>query len=714
MKIDRCFVGPNFIILMASLPAWAQGRGGLEYPPAPRAEVVEDYHGTKVPDPFRPLEDDNAPATKTWVEAENKVTFAYLEKIAARKPLKDRLTRLWDYEKYTTPRKDRGLYFYSYNTGLQNQNVFYVADSLSDQGRVLIDPNTLSADGTVALGGTSVSDDGRYVAYAVADGGSDWQTWRVRDVATGRDLDDAVKWSKFSRASWTKDGQGFYYARFPEPQPGADLKGPNYFQKLYYHRLGTPQSADRLVFENPAEKTWMFQSTVTDDGRYLVITVRRSSAPKVKVFYQDLTATEMRPSELVGDFESKYDFIDNVGHWFYFETDRDAPRGRVIAIDVNRPAPEHWRTIVPEASATLQNASIVGDRILANYLQDASSRVRVFDLDGWHQRDVELPGLGTVAGLEGKRTDPETFYSYTSFTTPTTIYRYDVKSGKSTLHKAPKLAFRPDEYTTEQVFYTSKDGAKVPMFLSYKKGLVKDGKAPTLLFGYGGFDISLTPTFKVDNLAWMELGGVFAQPNLRGGGEYGEEWHRAGTKLRKQNVFDDFIAAAEWLIANKYTSTPKLAIEGRSNGGLLVGACMTQRPELFGAALPAVGVMDMLRFHKFTIGHAWTDDYGSADDPEQFAAIFKYSPLHSLRKGMCYPPTLVTTADHDDRVVPAHSFKFAATLQESQSCDNPVLIRIETRAGHGAGKPTAKSIEEAADRWAFLVKSLGIEYHPEG
>lgn len=707
----RCWACATGVLVA---PAMAQEPGKLAYPPAPRADVVEDYHGEKVPDPFRPLEDDNAEVTKAWVEAQNKVTFAYLDQIAARKPLRDRLTTLWNYEKFSTPRREGGRYFYGHNTGLQNQSIVYTTESLDQPGKILIDPNTLSADGTVALGGTSVSHDGKLMAYAVADAGSDWTTWRVRDVETGKDLDDVIKWTKFTGAAWTRDGKGFYYARFPEPEPGADLRGANYFQKVYYHKLGTPQSDDALVFDNPAEKNWMFGAGVTDDGRYLIISVRKSSGNKVKVFYKDLEAPAMKPTELVGDFDFKYDFIDNVGTKFYFETDRDGPNGRVIAIDVDHPNPADWKEILPEAAEALQNATIVGDRLIANYLKDAHTLVRVHDLDGWHVRDVDLPGLGTASGFGGKRTDSETFYAFATFTRPSTIYRYDVTTGKSTPHKAPKLAYDPDDYVTEQVFYKSKDGTRVPMFISYKKGLKKDGNAPTLLYGYGGFNISLTPAFRVSDLAWMEMGGVYAQPSLRGGSEYGESWHKAGTKLQKQNVFDDFIAAAEWLIAEKYTSTPKLAITGRSNGGLLVGACMTQRPELYGAAVPGVGVLDMLRFHKFTIGHAWTEDYGSSDDPEQYQALKKYSPLHNLKPGACYPPTLVITADHDDRVVPAHSFKFAATLQEVQSCSNPVLIRIETRAGHGAGKPTAKQIEEVADILGFLVKTLNIDYRSAG
>ncbi len=681
----------------------------ISYPKAPTADVVEDYHGTKVADPYRPLEDDHSKETQAWVEAENKVTFAFLDTIPARGPLKERLTRLWDYEKFTAPFIEGGRYFYTRNSGLQNQSVLVTTNALAGEARVLLDPNTLSKDGTVALAGAAISDDGKLLAYALADAGSDWITWKVRDVDSGRDRDDVVRWSKFSGASWTKDGKGFYYGRYPEPKPGEDLRASNYFQKLYYHVLGTPQTADKLVYETPDHKEWKFGNIVTDDGRFLIIDVSESTDDRNRVLYRELGKPDAPIVELIGNFEAGYDLIDSEGSVLYFKTNNDAPRGRVIAIDTRQPAEANWKELIPQADETLRAVSLVGDRFFCTYLKDAHTQVKVFDPAGKFQSEVKFPGLGTVVGFGGKRKEKETFYAYTSFNTPPTIYRYDVASGKSAIFRAPKVGFNPDDYTTEQVFFASKDGTKIPMFISYKKGLKKDGRAATFLYGYGGFNNALTPTFSVSNLVWMELGGVYAMPNLRGGGEYGEEWHKAGTRLTKQNVFDDFIAAAEWLIANKYTSTPKLAIGGGSNGGLLVGACLTQRPDLYGAALPAVGVLDMLRFHKFTIGHAWVADYGSSDDAEEFQALFKYSPLHAIKSGTCYPSTLITTADHDDRVVPAHSFKFAATLQAAQACDNPVLIRIETRAGHGAGKPTAKIIEEAADKWAFLVKVLGVE-----
>ncbi|MBX6312938.1 MAG: S9 family peptidase [Isosphaeraceae bacterium] len=681
----------------------------FDYPAAPKADVVDDYHGTKVPDPYRPLEDPDAPETRAWIEAENQITFRYLEGIPARETIKKRLTELWDYEKFTPPFKEGGRYFFTRNSGLQNQSVLYTTASLDAEPKVLLDPNTLSPDGTIALMGTFVSDDGKLLAYSLADAGSDWLRIKVREVETGRDHEDVIRWVKSSGAAWTKDGKGFYYSRFPEPRPGANLRQANFHHSIYYHRLGTPQADDTLVYARPDHKEWMMHATVSDDGRYLIISVNKSTDDRNRVLYQDLQEEGSKIVELIDNFEAGYDFIDNDGSILYFKTNKDAPRGRVIAIDLRQPAEENWKEIIPQADEALQGVSLVGGHFFANYLKDAHTQVKVYDLAGRFVREVQFPGLGTALGFSGKKEDQETFYAFTAFNRPTTIYRYDIPTGQSTIFRQPKVPFNPDDYETTQVFYPSKDGTKIPMFLSHKKGLMRDGKNPTLLYGYGGFNIAITPTFSPSNLVWMELGGLFAVANLRGGGEYGEDWHKAGTKLQKQNVFDDFLAAAEWLIEQRYTATPRLAIEGRSNGGLLVGACLTQRPDLFGAALPGVGVLDMLRFHKFTIGYLWTDDYGSSDDPEQFQSIYKYSPLHNIKPGTCYPPTLITTADHDDRVVPAHSFKFAAALQAAQSCDNPILIRIETKAGHGAGKPTAKVIEEAADKWAFLVKVLGVE-----
>jgi prolyl oligopeptidase len=684
--------------------------GELMYPKTKRVKQVDDYHGVKVADPYRWLEEDvrKSKEVAAWVEAENKVTFAYLDSIPQRKPLRERLTKLWNYERYSAPFKKGGRYFYTRNDGLQNQSVLYTVATLKGKPRELLDPNKLSKDGTVALTGLEVSDDGKYLAYGLAEAGSDWQTWKALDITTGKTLDDAVHWVKFSGASWDKAGQGFYYSRYDEPKKGSKFTALNLNQKVYYHRVGTPQSEDKLIYSRPDEPTWGFGAGVTDDGKYLVITIWKGTDRRYRIAYQDLSKKDAKVTDLIDDFANEYTFLDNVGTVFYFRTDLDAPRRRVVALDISKPKGERLKEVIPQAAETLSAVSIVGDHIICSYLKDARTVVKVHKMDGSYVRDVALPGIGTATGFGGKRSETETFYTFSSFATPPTTYRYDVPSGKSTLFRRPKVAFNPDDYTTEQVFYKSKDGTRVPMFLTYKKGLKKDGSNPTILYGYGGFNISLTPNFSIARIAWLEMGGIYAQANLRGGGEYGKEWHKAGTKTKKQNVFDDFIAAAEYLIAQKWTSTPKLAIKGGSNGGLLVGAVMTQRPDLFGACLPAVGVMDMLRFHQFTAGRFWVDDYGSADNEEEFKALYAYSPYHNLKKGTRYPATLVTTADTDDRVVPGHSFKFIAMLQYCQTGPAPVLARIETSAGHGAGKPTAKIIAEVADEYAFLVKNLGM------
>ena len=681
----------------------------VSYPETRKENVVDILHGMAVPDPYRWLEDDNAPETDAWVEAQNKVTFGFLDQIPERTAIRGRLTKLWNYERYGVPYESGGRYFYSRNDGLQNQGVLYVTESLDAEPRVLLDPNRLSEDGTVALGQTEVSHDGKYLAYGLSTAGSDWQEWKVRDIETGKDLEDHLKWVKFSDASWSMDNQGFYYSRYDEPKGGDELKGQNYFQKVYYHRLGTPQSEDQLIYERPDEKEWGFSAYVSDDGAYLILYIWQGTDTRNRVFYRELANPDQAMIELLNDFDASYSFIDNVGSVFYFKTDLDTPRGRVIAIDVTKPAEEHWQEIIPEDKDTLTRVNLIDDRLVCTYLHDAHSRVRIFNRDGTPYRDVELPGIGSVGGFGGERTDAETFYSFNGFTTPGTVLRYDMKTGESTVFKQPEVDFDPADYETKQVFFASKDGTKIPMFITHRKGLKLTSDNPVFLYGYGGFNISLTPRFRLSTLVWMELGGVYAQPTLRGGGEYGEDWHQAGMKHNKQNVFDDFIGAAEWLIENKYTKPSKLAISGGSNGGLLVSACMIQRPELFGAALPAVGVLDMLRFHKFTIGWAWTSDYGSPDDPDEFRSLFAYSPYHNLESGVEYPSTMITTGDHDDRVVPAHSFKFAARLQEYQSGTNPTLIRIETKAGHGAGKPTDKTIAELADKLGFLVKTLDLE-----
>jgi prolyl oligopeptidase len=694
------------------LPLLAVGivsaHAGLVYPVTRATNQVDVYHGVAVADPYRWLEDDNAPETKAWVSAQNRLTFDYLKTIPQRDAIRRRLKQLWNYERYGVPFQEGGRYFFSRNDGLQNQSVLYTLPSLDARPRVLLDPNKLARDGTVALAGTAVSHDGNFLAYGLSVAGSDWEEWKVRDVRAGRDTGDDLKWMKDSGVSWMKDGKGLFYSRYEEPATGTAMTAPNYFQKLYFHRLGTPQSADKLIYQRDDHKDWGFGGDVTDDGHYLIISVWQGTDRRNRVFYLDLTRTDAKVVEMLNDFDAQYDFIDNDGPVFWFRTDLDAPRGRVIAIDSTRPERENWHEIIPVSEETLTGAKVLNNSFVCTYLKHARSEVKIFSLAGIFLRELELPGIGTVAGFGGKCADTETFYSFTGFTTPGTIYRCDLAGDTNSVFRAPKVDFNPADYETKQVFYASKDGTRVPMFLTYKRGLKLDGQNPTLLYGYGGFDISITPAFSVANLVWLELGGVYAVANLRGGGEYGEEWHQAGMKLHKQNVFDDFLAAGEWLVANGYTSPRKLAISGASNGGLLIGACETQRPDLFAACLPQVGVLDMLRFNKFTVGWAWMSDYGSPDNPDEFRALRAYSPLHNVRPGVKYPATLILTGDHDDRVVPAHSFKFAAAMQAAQAGDAPVLIRIETRAGHGAGKPTTKIIDEAADKWAFLVQTLGM------
>ncbi|MBC8142536.1 MAG: S9 family peptidase [Armatimonadetes bacterium] len=650
-----------------------------------------------------------------WVEAQNAVTNAYLSGVERRGAIHARLTALTDYERVGLPEKAGTRYLYTRNTGLQNQSVLYVAnevcDSVSDtldgDGRVLLDPNTLSPDGTVALSGTAVSANGEYLAYALAESGSDWNTWRIRDVSTGADLPDEIKWSKFGGAAWAKDGSGFYYSRYDEPAPGEELSGTNYYQKLFFHQIGTAQTADTLVYERPDHKDWGFYAQVSDDGAFLLITATQGTDEKNRLFYKRLGVPGAEVLPLFPDLDASYDFVGNDGDTFYIRTNNAAPMYRLVAVDLANLAPAAWREIVPESeSDTLRNVSLFGDTFIVAYLRDARTVLQTFDITGTALGEIALPGIGSAGGFGGKRNDTETFYAFTGFTTPSVSYRYDLTTGQSSVFRSPSVAFDPADYETRQVFYPSPDGTRVPMFVTHKKGIALDGSNPTYLYGYGGFNISLTPFFSVNALTWMEMGGVYAVANLRGGGEYGESWHEAGMKTRKQNVFDDFIAAGEYLVREGYTSPAKLAIAGGSNGGLLVGACMNQRPDLFAAALPAVGVMDMIRFPKFTIGWAWQADYGSPDNADEFAALFAYSPLHNLKKGTSYPATLVLTSDHDDRVVPAHSYKYAARLQEVQAGDAPVLIRIETKAGHGAGKPITKQIDQTADMYAFLVRVL--------
>ena len=694
-------------LLTPSLAADVPGSG---YPRTPRHDTTDIYHGKKVADPYQWLEEDprNSMAVADWIRAQNEVTLSYLQQIPRRETIRERLTELWNYQRFSSPFKVAGRYYFFKNDGLQNQSVIYTVASLDGEPSMVLDPNSWSEDGTVALTGLSFSDDGRYMAYSRSTAGSDWQEWSLRDMSTGKDLPDHLNWTKFTGATWTLDGKGFFYSRFDAPEEGQKFQALNKSQKLYYHRVGSSQEDDVLVYHRPDQPEWGFASTVSEDGRYLVIAVWKGTDPGRRVLYRDLTEPYAMPVELIGSFDNEYSFLGNDGSVFYFKTDADAPNGRVIAIDIRSPAPESWVEVIPEAKEPLDSISITGNLFVATYLQDVINHVRMFRLNGTHVRDVEFPGIGTGGGFGGKRSYTETFYTYSSFNTPPSIYRYDLITGKSTLWRQAKVDFNPTDYIVKQVFYTSKDGTRVPMFISHRKDLPIDGNRPTLLYGYGGFGISLKPFFSLTRLAWMEMGGVYAQPNLRGGGEYGERWHDAGKLRNKQNVFDDFIAAAEWLIDNDYTNSKRLAIQGGSNGGLLVGACITQRPDLFAAALPAVGVMDMLRFHRWTAGRFWVDDYGSADDPEMFPTLLAYSPYHNVHPGTKYPATLVTTADTDDRVIPAHSFKFASALQYAQAGKAPVLIRIETAAGHGRGKPTQKRIEETADQWAFLAKNLGM------
>ncbi|GAA5130912.1 S9 family peptidase [Luteolibacter yonseiensis] len=697
----------NLIIPSVLLVAGHLTAAELKYPEARKESVTDVYHGTEVKDPYRWLEDDNSAETKAWVSAENKVTDGFIKTIPQRDEIHARLKKLWNYERIGLPYEEGGKWFYSKNSGLQNQAVLYVADTLDGEPRVLLDPNTMSKDGTVALAQSRPSEDGRLLAYATSGGGSDWLEIRVRDIATGKDLEDHLKWVKFSGMSWAKDNSGFYYSRYDAPKEGAALTQKNEFQKLYFHKLGDPQEKDTLIYERKDQPQWGIGGGVTEDGRYLIIHLSQGSDTKNRVFYKSLETPDAEVVQLLPDGDADYGFLGNNGSVFYFKTDLDAPRFRVIAIDTKNPDRKEWKEIIPQTAEPLDDVSKVGGKLIATYMKDAKSRVVRFDADGKNPKELELPGIGTVGGFGGEEKDTSVFYSHTSFTNPGAIYQLDLAGGGSKLWKKPEVGFEGGAYVTEQVFFESKDGTKVPMFIVRKKDAPMDGSNRTLLYGYGGFQINMLPGFSVARAVWLERGGILVVVNLRGGGEYGTEWHEAGKISKKQNVFDDFIGAAETLIKKGYTKSANLAIQGGSNGGLLVGACMTQRPELFGAALPAVGVMDMLRFQKFTIGWAWQAEYGSSDKAKDFPLLHKYSPYHALKPETRYPATLVSTADHDDRVVPAHSFKFAARLQEYQAKDGPpVLIRIETSAGHGAGTSLTKVMDRTADEWAFLEAAL--------
>jgi len=709
----------------------------LSYPATPAVDHVDTYHGTRVADPYRWLEDDNSAETKAWVQAQNAVTEGHFAQMPQRLPTRQLYTALFNYERFGVPFKAGGRYFWTRNDGLQQQAVLFTATALDATPTVALDPNLLSKDGTAALSGVVPSRDGKLLAYGVSVSGSDWQTWRVRDLATGKDLPDRIEWVKFSSATWTLDGQGFFYGRYEAPKPGEALSGVNFFQKVYYHRLGTPQSADVLVIDNPRDKKWGFGTSVSDDGRLLIVSVSNGTGRRNGLLLLPLEGGAYRggrPEPLTLAFDAQYLPLALDASRLVLRTDRGASNGRLVSVDLGpnldrhrtsanpataataataaTPTTPEFQPLVPETTDALVGATAVGGRYILRYLRDASTLVRFHAADGQLQRELPLPGVGTAGGFGGRWQDSETFFSYTSLITPADILRLDLKTGETSLFKRPKTAFDADQFETRRAFVTSKDGTKFPVFIGHRKGLKLDGTNPTLLYGYGGFNVPTTPGYNVTAAAWMQMGGVYVTAAIRGGGEYGRAWHEAGTKLQKQNVFDDFIAAAEWLVAQKITSPAKLAVNGGSNGGLLVGAVVNQRPDLFGAAVPAVGVMDMLRFHKFTIGWAWVSDYGSSDDAEQFKALKAYSPLHNIRAGQKYPPLLVMTADHDDRVVPAHSFKYTAALQAADTGGAPKLIRIETNAGHGAGKPTSKIIEERADMLAFIAHAFGMKVAP--
>ncbi len=685
------------------------------YPVSARVNQEDDYHGTPVSDPYRWLEDTDAPNTLEWIANQNHLTYSFLEKIPARKEIRQRLTELWDYPKVSAPLKRGQYYFQLRNTGLQNQDVLFSMENFADQGRTLLDPNALSEDGTVALTDWQVSKQGSFLAYATSASGSDWLTWRIRRVTEGVDLPDVIEWSKFSTAAWLPDESGFFYARYDEPTEGHAYESVNYYQKLYLHNVGEAQSQDKLIYHRPDQKEWGFDPIVSHDGHYLVMHVWQGTDVRNRLFYLDLQK-QSEMIELISNLEANYQFVGNDGPRIYLRTDLEAPRGRLIAIDLRNPGSQNWETLILQSEDMLESVKIVCDQFIAVYLHDAYHKIKRFDLTGNYLGEIDLPEIGSIVAINGllnlygNREDDELFYSFQSFVKPPTIYRYDFRLNSSEVIASPEINFDFSPYETSQVFVTSTDGAQIPLFLVHQENLKRDSNRPTLLYGYGGFNIAMTPVFSISRLVWLEMGGVLAIACLRGGGEYGEEWHQAGMLGNKQNVFDDFIACSKYLISESITSPSRLAIQGGSNGGLLVGACMTQRPDLYAAALPAVGVMDMLRFNKFTIGWAWTSDYGSADNAEQFEILYAYSPLHNIKPGRQYPATLITTADHDDRVVPGHSFKFAAALQNVQSGDAPILIRIQTKAGHGFGKPTSILIEEQTDIWAFLVKIFGMDF----
>ena len=678
----------------------------IKYPVTQKVDSVDVYFGVEVPDPYRWLEDDNSEETAEWVKAENEVTFDYLEKIPFRDKINERLTKIWDYPRYGVPFKEGKNYFFFKNDGMQNQSVLYIQEGLESEPRVLLDPNKFSEDGTIALTNLSVSHDGKLLAYGISTGGSDWSEIFVLNIESGEKLDDNVKWVKFSNIAW--ENNGFYYSSYDPPEEGEELSDKNEYHKVYYHKIGTPQKDDKLIFENKKYPLRNYVAYITEDEKYLFISESETTSGNA-LYYKNLTIPGSKFKQIAEGFDNEYNVIDHIGDNFLMITNYEAPKQQLVLLDPQKPEAKNWQIIIPEKDEVLGSVDYVGGKLVVEYMKDAYSQSFVYDLEGNLLNDMNLPGIGTMFGFNGKKDENVAFYGFTSFTFPSTIYKYDIKNNKSEVYHKSEIDFNPGEYTTKQVFYESKDGTKVPMFIVHKKGVKMNGNNPTILYAYGGFNISMTPGFSVSRLVFLENGGIYVVANIRGGGEYGEDWHEAGIKLKKQNVFDDFIAAAEYLIKEKYTSSEKLAILGGSNGGLLVGACMNQRPELFKVAVPIVGVMDMLRYHKFTIGWAWAGDYGtSEEDKEMFEYLLGYSPLHNIEKGVDYPATLAITADHDDRVVPLHSFKYMATLQEMNSGKNPVLIRIETMAGHGAGKPTAKVIEESTDIYSFIMYNLGM------
>jgi prolyl oligopeptidase len=678
----------------------------MNYPETKKINHQDDYHGTPVADPYRWLENDTTREVAAWVKDQNKVTFGYLDQIPYRNRIRERLTQIWNYPKYGIPFKQGAHYYFYKNDGLQNQSILYRQPGLAGAPQVFIDPNAFSADGTTSLTTVSFSKDNRYVVYGTSGGGSDWNTFQVMDTRTRQKLPDQLEWIKFSGAAWFKDG--FFYSRYDAPKNGSKLAAKNEYHKVYYHKLGTPQASDKLIYQDATKPLRYFYAQTTDDEKFLIISVSEGATSTNALYVKDLSQDKSPFLPLASDFEAEYSVIDNIGDKLLVQTTHQAPRNQVVLIDPKKPQPANWKTIVPQSENVITAASLVDNRLIVNYMKQAASQALVFDLQGKRLHEITLPTLGTVSGFGGKKEDKEVFYAFNSFTYPSAIYKYTLADNKSELFRKTEIDVEMEGYETKQVFYPSKDGTRIPMFIVHKKGLVLDGSNPTFLYAYGGFNVSLTPSFSVSRMLWLENGGIYALANLRGGGEFGEEWHQAGMTPTKQNVFDDFIGAAEYLIGNKYTSPGKLAISGGSNGGLLVGAVANQRPELFKVALPAVGVMDMLRFHKFTIGWGWVPEYGSSDNAGQFQNLLAFSPLHNLKAGVSYPATLVTTADHDDRVVPAHSFKYIATLQEKGDGPHPYLIRVDVNAGHGAGKSTAQQIAEATDVWSFVFHNMGL------